>query len=299
MIQPSFRDLLAKRFEKKVSPEPNSGCWIWTGHDDAGGFPSMSLPNNNKHHVRASHVSLQLAGVTVPKGANILHRCGLLPCVNPDHLFFRPTREQTAQENKRRVEQRKQQRRMRCCAVCGEVLPDTQRSSHPLTKYCPECKKKVLRIQRADKFQRDWHRNPDRFRKPKQVLQCPDCAAMFMGFPKDKRCAGCKYLCPEAARSRRAKRPYCANCLDCGAPIIVRNRTYVPLKSRCDECQTKRKRMLNILCAEKHRKERNQDPIRYGEYLQHVTEMARQRRAVLKKLLANPDAVLSYIMKGN
>ena len=27
-----------ERFWEKVSPEPNSGCWLWTGADDGGGL---------------------------------------------------------------------------------------------------------------------------------------------------------------------------------------------------------------------------------------------------------------------
>jgi hypothetical protein len=54
-------------FENFVSPEPNTGCWLWVG--------VVNRPNG-----------YGLVG-NIPKGAHILHRCDMPCCVNPDHLF--------------------------------------------------------------------------------------------------------------------------------------------------------------------------------------------------------------------
>lgn len=84
-----FTDSIKRRnilqiFEAKYIPEPNSGCWLWTGATHYSGYGKMTI---NKKHVQASHVALALAGRAVPQGLFALHRCDNPPCVNPDHLF--------------------------------------------------------------------------------------------------------------------------------------------------------------------------------------------------------------------
>jgi hypothetical protein len=72
----------SKRFERYYIPEPNSGCWLWTGALDAGGyglFRDLSLS-------RAPRFSYELHCETIPPGLQIDHKCRIRCCVNPDHL---------------------------------------------------------------------------------------------------------------------------------------------------------------------------------------------------------------------
>lgn len=75
---------------EKCIPEPNSGCWLWTGavtHDGYGTFGS-----------RVAHRQIYAALVSdVPAELQLDHRCRTRICVNPDHL--EPV---TARENVRR-----------------------------------------------------------------------------------------------------------------------------------------------------------------------------------------------------
>ena len=74
-----------RRFEAKVSPEPNSGCWLWTGCLTTGGYGMLQLDGGRipKYAHRLAyehHVGL------IPEGLQIDHLCRVRSCVNPSHL---------------------------------------------------------------------------------------------------------------------------------------------------------------------------------------------------------------------
>lgn len=75
---------LAARFESFVSPEPNTGCWLWLGAISDAGYGILTIAGRN---VRASHVALALDGRPLGRGERGLHVCDFPPCVNPAHLF--------------------------------------------------------------------------------------------------------------------------------------------------------------------------------------------------------------------
>lgn len=66
---------------ERVSPEPNSGCWIWIGGADSNGYGCL---NNDRAH-RVS-LSLKLKR-PLEKRECACHKCDVTSCVNPDHLF--------------------------------------------------------------------------------------------------------------------------------------------------------------------------------------------------------------------
>lgn len=74
------------RFWQYISKE-SSGCWLWTGSVDGGGYGTLSRGRNLSPH-KAHRVSFEMRNGPIPKGMHICHKCDTPACVNPDHLFL-------------------------------------------------------------------------------------------------------------------------------------------------------------------------------------------------------------------
>jgi hypothetical protein len=62
-----------------IEPEPNSGCWLWTGAIARGGLA--------RAHGRGVYKrTYELVNGPVPAGLDLDHLCRVPSCVNPAHL---------------------------------------------------------------------------------------------------------------------------------------------------------------------------------------------------------------------
>ena len=64
-------------------PEPNSGCWIWLGHQSPSGYGMLSV-NGRPQYVHRLIYERQYG--PIPNGLELDHRCRMRCCVNPNHL---------------------------------------------------------------------------------------------------------------------------------------------------------------------------------------------------------------------
>ncbi len=77
------RGTLEERLEAKTSPEPNSGCWLWTGAVNNQGYPQIH--NMGKTEL-AHRLSYEVHVGPIPIDLQLDHKCRVPCCINPDHL---------------------------------------------------------------------------------------------------------------------------------------------------------------------------------------------------------------------
>ena len=80
------------RFERKVSPEPNTGCWLWEGALSGNGYGSFY---DGERMVSAHSFAYVNSKGPVPEGLELDHLCRIRCCVNPEHLEPVTRRENT------------------------------------------------------------------------------------------------------------------------------------------------------------------------------------------------------------
>lgn len=90
-----------EKFLSKVSPEPNTGCWLWLDSTGNGGYGVMSFKRHDgKWCWEGAHrVAYMLFKGPIPEGLHLDHKCRVRECCNPDHLEA-----VTRRENMRRGE---------------------------------------------------------------------------------------------------------------------------------------------------------------------------------------------------
>jgi len=75
--------MLSPEIEELISPEPNTGCWLWLGSVTYKDYGKLMVNRKNRPAHRL--VYEQLVG-PIPEGLTIDHLCRVRSCVNPDHM---------------------------------------------------------------------------------------------------------------------------------------------------------------------------------------------------------------------
>jgi hypothetical protein len=74
--------MFARRFLDKVAPDPDSGCWLWTGQIGNNGYARFRYKGGQLGH----RYAYEAAVGPVPEGLELDHLCRVRSCVNPEHL---------------------------------------------------------------------------------------------------------------------------------------------------------------------------------------------------------------------
>jgi len=76
----------SERFYEKVKITiVDNDCWLWLGAKNNKGYGQFRV--NGKMEL-AHRVSWTLNSGKIPRGLNVLHKCDVCACVNPNHLFL-------------------------------------------------------------------------------------------------------------------------------------------------------------------------------------------------------------------
>ena len=86
MISPELREEVMERFMASLPPEKKgSDCWLWQGPVRQDGYGIFC---HKRKRFRAHRLSWHLAaGMDIPEGKQINHKCHQPACVNPSHLY--------------------------------------------------------------------------------------------------------------------------------------------------------------------------------------------------------------------
>lgn len=77
---------IIKTFWASVDRRSETECWQWTGARHIAGYGFLPLANA-AGWVIAHRFSYELHYGPIADGSTVLHRCDLLSCVNPEHLY--------------------------------------------------------------------------------------------------------------------------------------------------------------------------------------------------------------------
>ncbi len=73
--------------ERYITPEPNSGCWLWFGNVNQKGYGMVSRQPGGIRFTRMAHRFVyELVKGNIPVGLQLDHLCRMPCCVNPEHL---------------------------------------------------------------------------------------------------------------------------------------------------------------------------------------------------------------------
>lgn len=84
---------IADTFDDHATPEPNTGCLLWTAALDTYGYGQFKFQGRNR---LAHRHAFERARGPVPEGMELDHLCRVRCCVNPRHLEAVPHRTNVA-----------------------------------------------------------------------------------------------------------------------------------------------------------------------------------------------------------
>ncbi len=132
------RGTIEERLWRYISPEPNSGCWLWDGAASHG-YGILGKKLGEKRTRLAHRLLYQITKGNISEELDLDHLCRNTFCVNPDHL--EPV---THKENMRRGKQfdvGAVQRARTHCPQGHEYTEKNTYTSKTNQRYCRSCQR--------------------------------------------------------------------------------------------------------------------------------------------------------------
>jgi hypothetical protein len=134
------------RFMGFVSPEPNSGCWLWMGYCQPTGYGHFGTGNG---HIKKAHrfIYEYLHG-PIRNGLDLDHLCRVRCCVNPQHLEPVSRAENLRRSPIVRAAIDKMNHDKRCLTHCShghEYTPINTRMLSDGSRKCRQCASIIMR----------------------------------------------------------------------------------------------------------------------------------------------------------
>lgn len=76
-------DGMRVRVTTEYEPDPNTGCWLWTGALNAYGYGTITA---QKRTLYAHRVAYEIMNGPAPSSLSVRHKCDTRCCINPEHL---------------------------------------------------------------------------------------------------------------------------------------------------------------------------------------------------------------------
>lgn len=110
-----------KQYESGVTPEPNTGCWLWDAMDNGRGYGVLLVDGKRTYAHRYSYAFFK---GPIPEGMFVLHACDTPQCSNPEHLFLG-----THEDNMRDMKEK---------GRCGHKINSMPGEANPQSKLTTE-----------------------------------------------------------------------------------------------------------------------------------------------------------------
>lgn len=128
---------LAVAIERLSSPEPNTGCFLWTGAIQKDGYGILT---NKGRSLLAHRAAWEVKHGPVPHGMLALHKCDVPWCVNADSHLYLGTQFENMRDSVRRKRHcnSKKTHCKRGHALSGETLYSYVNKGRP-ARNCTAC----------------------------------------------------------------------------------------------------------------------------------------------------------------